>query len=73
MSEQFQELMRRLHSFMLQQGNASLGIVLVGEEWSVSLEFGKEAEDSDMVGGASYQVGEQLIPCLQRLVEEVGA
>lgn len=67
MNEQLADLTRRLHSFMLKQGEASFSIILLeDEEWSVSLEFGKE-------GGASHQQGPQLIPCLQRLVEEVGA
>jgi hypothetical protein len=27
------------------------------EEWMVGVEFGQEAEDSDMAGGASYSLG----------------
>lgn len=38
--------------------------------WMVSYEFGKEAEDSDMVGGAAYGVGDTPEEALRQVLEQ---
>jgi len=43
------------------------------ERWLVGYEFGREAEDSDMAGGASYGVNATLRDALQHVFDEVGA
>ena len=43
------------------------------EKWVLGLEFGREAEDSDMAGGASYYSGIDLEWGLNQIVQEVNA
>jgi hypothetical protein len=42
------------------------------DDWTVAFEFGHEAEDSPMVGGASYATGRNLEVCLNFIADEVG-
>ena len=39
--------------------------------WLIGIEFGREAEDSPMVAGASYHVGPDLPGCIDRVIEEL--
>lgn len=41
-------------------------------EWTVAVEFGREAADSDMAGGASYGIGESLDEALLTVRQELG-
>jgi hypothetical protein len=43
------------------------------DRWIVGYEFGREAEDSDMAGGASYGIGGNLNIALRHVFDEVGA
>jgi hypothetical protein len=43
------------------------------ERWVVGYEWGHEAEDSDMVGAASYGMGPVLRDALQQVFDEIGA
>lgn len=43
------------------------------DSWVVAYEFGREAEDSDMAGGASYGIGGNLNEALRTVFIEVGA
>jgi hypothetical protein len=43
------------------------------DRWIVGYEFGREAEDSDMAGGASYGMGANLNQALRQVFDEVGA
>lgn len=40
--------------------------------WLVGLEFGREAEDSPMAGGAAYGTGKTLAEAAERVAEEMG-
>jgi hypothetical protein len=42
------------------------------EDVLVSVEFGREADDSDMVGGAAYGVGPTLEEALESVVADLG-
>jgi hypothetical protein len=41
-------------------------------EWTVAIEMGREAHDSDMVGGAAYGVAESLSEALEAALSEAG-
>jgi hypothetical protein len=43
------------------------------DRWIVGYEFGREAPDSDMAGGASYGMGANLNEALRQVFDEVGA
>lgn len=40
-------------------------------EWVIGYEFGKEAEDSDMAGGAAYGIGPSLTMALNQTVQDL--
>ena len=40
--------------------------------WVGSLEWGKEAEDSDMVGAAAYSQADTFDDCLRELAKDAG-
>lgn len=42
------------------------------DPWVVGIEFGQEAPDSDMAGGAAYGMGDTMIEALQKAVDETG-
>lgn len=42
------------------------------DPWVVGIEFGQEAPDSDMAGGAAYGMGETMLEALQQAVDETG-
>jgi hypothetical protein len=43
-----------------------------GREWVVGIHMGREAPDSDMVGGAAYGVAEKLTDALEQALSEAG-
>lgn len=43
------------------------------DDWLAALEWGKEAPDSDMVGAAAYQYGENPLQAINRVLDEAGA
>lgn len=43
-----------------------------GREWIVGYEFGREAEDSDMAGGAAYGMGPDLDSAVTQVADQVG-
>jgi len=40
--------------------------------WLVGYEFGREAEDSDMAGGAAYGTGPDLDSAVAEVAEQIG-
>lgn len=54
-----------------QQGQGVLALSYDGQTWVAAYEFGREAEDSDMAGGASYAQSPHLPDALRRVAEEV--
>jgi len=55
----------------VQDGQGNRSIARAG--WTVALEFGREAEDSDMVGGASYAAESDLFVALTKVAQQVRA
>jgi hypothetical protein len=43
-----------------------------GRDWVVGIEMGREAPDSDMVGGAAYGVAGKLTDALEQALSEAG-
>jgi hypothetical protein len=43
-----------------------------GSEWVVGYEFGREAPDSDMAGGAAYGMGPDLDSAVTQVTDQVG-
>lgn len=65
--------MGRLFSLLRSQGgHLGFGYNPDNGEWLIALVFGKEAEDSDMAGGASYALGD-LPQCIDQVLKEVRA
>lgn len=62
---------------LVYNGHGAFTVAYDGErkQWSVATEFGFEADDSDMAGGAAYGVGttdEALAPVVERVIDETG-
>lgn len=51
------------------QGNRSMA----SAGWTIALEFGREADDSDMAAGASYAAESDLFVALTKVAKEVRA
>ena len=68
-----EEMLKKLLAYLGEQG----GVLIIQKTedvqppWMVSFEFGKEAEDSDMVGGAAYGAGE-LEESIRQVVSQCG-
>lgn len=43
-----------------------------GREWTLGCEFGRESEDSDMVGGAAYSRGADVELCISDIAHQLG-
>jgi hypothetical protein len=71
-----EELLKKLVEDLDKQGVGALLILRADEDrdtpWSVSYEFGKEAEDSDMVGGAAYGLGKTAEEAVKQAASECG-
>jgi hypothetical protein len=44
----------------------------VTEPWTAGLEWGREAEDSDMMGAAAYGVGRTPAESITRMLQDAG-
>lgn len=44
----------------------------VSEPWTAGMEWGREAEDSDMVGAAAYGVGSSPSEAITRMLQDAG-
>jgi len=71
--EQLERLLRHLHT---NGGRLTILFDPAGESgctepWTLGYEFGKEADDSDMVGGAAYASSLSLGQAVADLYEEV--
>lgn len=42
------------------------------DKWTAALHFGKEAEDSDMVGGAAYGIGPTFYEAFGGMMRDLG-
>jgi hypothetical protein len=65
------ELVSKIERHLERQGEGHLAVSLSKSEWTVGYSFGKEAEDSDMAGAASYGVGPDLETALRQVVDEI--
>lgn len=45
---------------------------IAGRSWTVAIEFGREAPDSPMVGGAAYGVASDLREAVEQALSEAG-
>lgn len=81
-----EEIARKLLDLATQMGGVEKGLTSEGgrvvlshdpdrhedESWVVGIEFGKEAPDSPMAGGAAYGTGGTMLEALQQAVDETG-
>lgn len=76
-----EETVQKLLDLATQMGGVEKGLTREGgrlyvshdlDTWVVGIEFGKEAPDSDMAGGAAYGRGETMIEALRQAVDETG-
>jgi hypothetical protein len=67
-----EELMDRMQKFLRREGGR-LMIATSGDNWLVGVEFGQEADDSDMAGGAAYASESSITDALEYVLGEVGA
>ncbi|QZE10561.1 hypothetical protein SEA_SCOOBYDOOBYDOO_246 [Mycobacterium phage ScoobyDoobyDoo] len=42
------------------------------DKWTAAIHFGKEAEDSDMVGGAAYGIGSTFMEAFGGMMRDLG-
>lgn len=59
--------------YMESAGGGAFGVNVKNGQWSTAAEFGSEAEDSPMAGGAAYGSGETLDECLDQMLKDTRA
>lgn len=69
--------MDELIKFLEKQGSGRFAVSFLpdqdsGMPWTVMAEFGREAEDSNMAGGAAYGVGNSFEEAFAQLKNEIG-
>jgi hypothetical protein len=75
MSDKMPPVFDRLLDHMRDQDGGGQFVISTrgtGNEWVVGYTFGKEAEDSDMAGGAAYGMGPDLDSAVTQVAEQVG-
>ena len=71
-----EEYLKKLVKYLDEQDGGGALVIQRTEDdavpWMVSFEFGKEAEDSDMVGGAAYGAADTAEEALKQVVSQCG-
>jgi hypothetical protein len=71
-----QELLAKLVAYLGEQEGGGVLLLHKSDDktspWMVSFEFGKEAEDSDMVGGAAYGAAETAEEAVKQVAAQCG-